>query len=239
MLPANRDSRPGSPLIPVLSAKVRLPRSDSGRLSVLAGAPDRTQPQDSGPSVAALLISGSEVRVLHGSPAPDPIDLSRPSYVNHPIAGPDHGPLTGSRRPGVSLRPPRQSPGPVEALQGARQDQARCDVAAPASMDRPGRDANAPPRPVRTSPPINPTEGGLYALADGPQRPTPQTDAFTPPERAAPRSDDGPDRSGASRCPSCGSEDPESDRFHGCFGSLSCEQACERCEDAFHDQEPR
>jgi hypothetical protein len=43
--------------------------------------------------------------------------------------------------------------------------------------------------------------------------------------------------SGASRCPSCGSDDPARDRFHGCFGSLSCEEACERCEDRFHDQE--
>jgi hypothetical protein len=37
-------------------------------------------------------------------------------------------------------------------------------------------------------------------------------------------------------CPTCGSDDPEFDRFHGCGGSLSCDSACERCEDAWHGQ---
>jgi hypothetical protein len=37
-------------------------------------------------------------------------------------------------------------------------------------------------------------------------------------------------------CPTCGSDDPEFDRFHGCFGDPSCDAACERCEDAYHAQ---
>lgn len=91
---SKRDSRPGSPLIPVLSAKAHPPRSDSGRLSVFAGS------EVSGPSRAGLLISGSEVRVLHGSPAQNPGAASRPTYENRPIDRPLDGPLTASRRLG-------------------------------------------------------------------------------------------------------------------------------------------
>lgn len=97
--PSRRDS------VTVVSSKMRPPQRHPGRPSVLAGT------EVPGPEGRSLLISGSEVRVLHGSPAQDPGDLSSPSYENHPIAQPDHGPLTGSRRFGIAPPAGESNPG--------------------------------------------------------------------------------------------------------------------------------